>query len=596
MGWYANTIFHDTTITEGDYYIAKDLLKETVTAPVKESIEHLIKHDKINARRSETLSKQTLNALETQNQYALEQAQSTRELVEQAGVHNELLQSQNIEMELQTSKLSEVNFNLEAIGREMHNLTSLLDWRLAKITKLLSGMELSLKQLVEIAKTPSQTWAAEQFDIARDAYSNGLYEEALTYIENAISGTGSQTGYIMDHRYHFLKARVLFGNGNRHAHKLVDFTKAEQAFLKAERYSRIGSDKAMSLCGAALSACGQSKDGVAIAHLNSAKKKDPAHAETRYLLSKLHFKNGDIDTGESALREAYDRNIFYVSKSVADAESQNFVNSRDKVIMLLHNDMVKKIENKASVEFERYNRATIALEAHEMAKDPSLGETRVALEISTQYFQNLKLAKMTIYDANYFLNNFGTTKSMKMDKTTAAIDNDNSRINNVLNKHKDQMYQAKTAELPDVVDKKSLQRSLDRGDMEEKQIVIGSIIFLLTFIVIGVKFYFDNSPETGLGIFFTVVAAIIVAAILGLIFSIVIIPLYIVISKIFISGLVMKNADKIHKEQQEDRSQAKARKDSTVSAASTALKHEQKISNSQYDALDKIMNALTSSA
>ena len=592
MGWYANTIFHDTTVTEGDYYIAKDLLKETVAVPVKDSIARLIEHDKINARRSEALSKQTLSALETQNRHAAEQAQSTRELVEQAGARNELLQSQNIEMELQTSKLSEVNFNLEALGREMSGVKSLLDWRLSEITGLLSGMKLSLEQLVEIAKTPSQTWAAEQFDIARDAYSNALYDEALTYIENAISGTGSQTGYIMDHRYHFLKARVLFGDGDRRAHELVDFIKSEQAFLKAERYSRIGSDKAMSLCGAALSACGQGQDGVAMEHLNNAKKKDNTHPETRYILAKLHFKNNDIDKGESELRAAYDNDIFYVSKSVADAESQNFVNNRDKVIMQFHGDIVGSIKNKVAGEIARYSKANEALEGLNMTTDPSIQETHKALMDTVHYFKNLTPSAMSVYEANHYSDNFHHTIEMRASKGKAAISRDRQRTETSLGAAQSRMSRESNAALPSISDRENLKTSY-RGNKENMQWTIGGIIFILMFVGIGGWFYWDVRPVTGAGKFFTVVGALITAAIGSAIASIVVMPTYALLSHLFVNASASNNANKIQREQKEKRAEAEVHKDSKIGTARKVVVKQEEIEARQSEALGAVTKILS---
>ena len=500
MSWFTNSYMHGATITHGDYLAAQELLNMTVSVPVNDSIAQLIEHDKINATRSISIASQTLGAIETQNKYAAEQVGLSKKLVEQTEVSNELLQHQNIELELQTTKLSEVNFNLGELNEEVRNLGALLDWRLAKITDMIEGMGTSLQQLVEIAKTPSQTWAAEQFDIARDAYSNSLYEESFTYIGNAINGNGAQTGYLLDHRYHFLKARLLFGDGDPRTHKFVNFEQAEQSFLKAERYSRLGSDKAMSLCGAALCAGNLGNNSVAMRHLKNAKKADAEHTETRYLLSKLHFESGSNDIAEKELRAAYDLDIIYIKKSVEDAAIQTFQARRDKVILQLHHDFVNNIEGKISFESTQYGRAIKALEKLKMINDSSVSDTSKQLLANSQYYQTLKPSEMGIYTAYDFLIDFGDNVEKRKNWTRTAMSQDKNQTVKALNIKTKIVSDISRTPLPELVDKKEMKNSL----MSDDEVFWGlgqlAVFLMLLFMFapmfddyLGQKFYPDGS-------------------------------------------------------------------------------------------------------
>jgi len=59
----------------------------------------------------------------------------------------------------------------------------------------LGAVRASLQELVAIAKTPTETWAYEQFRYAREAMAQQLHPEAHEALLRAISGLGSHLGY-----------------------------------------------------------------------------------------------------------------------------------------------------------------------------------------------------------------------------------------------------------------------------------------------------------------------------------------------------------------------------------------------------------------
>ena len=72
----------------------------------------------------------------------------------------------------------------------------------------LGPMRQSLQELVRIATTPSQTWAYEQYQIAKDNFQRRLFAEAKESIMRAIDGHGSYVGYKTDFRFHFLLGAI----------------------------------------------------------------------------------------------------------------------------------------------------------------------------------------------------------------------------------------------------------------------------------------------------------------------------------------------------------------------------------------------------
>lgn len=75
------------------------------------------------------------------------------------------------------------------------DLDSTFRWGFGQVLGTLGGMSTSLAALLQIAKTPAQTAAYEQFEIARDAFRKSLYPECLEALGKAIFGDHTSPGY-----------------------------------------------------------------------------------------------------------------------------------------------------------------------------------------------------------------------------------------------------------------------------------------------------------------------------------------------------------------------------------------------------------------
>jgi hypothetical protein len=108
----------------------------------------------------------------------------------------ELVASSISEMGSQLSEGFEtVSWKLDDISEGIDALNAKFDWGFSRMIAGIGRVNDSLQELVAIAKTPAETWAYEQYEIARDAIRRGLYPEAAEALLKAINGHGDHVGY-----------------------------------------------------------------------------------------------------------------------------------------------------------------------------------------------------------------------------------------------------------------------------------------------------------------------------------------------------------------------------------------------------------------
>jgi hypothetical protein len=125
----------------------------------------------------------------------------------------------------------------DSIDAGFQDMAKIFEWGFSEMLVSLGRVNDSLDALIKIAKTPAQTWAYEQFEIARDEFRRGLYHESLESVLRAINGYGSNPGYKTEFRFHFLQGTIRLGSFKNSDPQLVDPADAEAAFLKAARYA-----------------------------------------------------------------------------------------------------------------------------------------------------------------------------------------------------------------------------------------------------------------------------------------------------------------------------------------------------------------------
>jgi tetratricopeptide (TPR) repeat protein len=230
-------------------------------------------------------------------------------------------------------------------------LSGIFEWGFSEMLISLGHINDSLVELLKITKTPAQTWAYEQFEMARDEFRRGLYSESLESVTKAISGYGSNPGYKTEFRFHFLQGTILLGSFKNSDPKIVDPAEAEAAFLLAARYasSDFPKEAASSLLCAGRAAFTQGKCDVAIQHTKNAIALDGRLVEAYYQAAQVQCALGRPAEASENLVTAicYDHN--YSIKAASDGDIGSYpemlkealVSAKNKLQMVFEEELGK---------------------------------------------------------------------------------------------------------------------------------------------------------------------------------------------------------------------------------------------------------------
>jgi hypothetical protein len=224
----------------------------------------------------------------------------------------------------QTRKMVEAAAGVRA---EIGEVNRTLDWGFSTMMLQLGAMNETLQKLLKAVKTPAQTAATEQFDIARDCVRRGLFPEALSAIDAALEGNTASPGYKMEWRFHFLKGTLHLGSFDNHDPAILDLAKAEACFLEAARYAMADypADSARALTAASWAALVQSRGDNAIAerartHVSRALVVFNNCADSYYQFAKVSAVLGHVDDLQPALFGAFTRCYELVARAFDDGD------------------------------------------------------------------------------------------------------------------------------------------------------------------------------------------------------------------------------------------------------------------------------------
>lgn len=246
---------------------------------------------------------------------------------------NQELQRENIAVLRDLS--SSVSAGFESISIEISDLSTgirelnaTFQWGFSELLTQAGRINDSLEELVRLAKTPAQTWAYEQFEIARDADRKGLFEEALEYLNRAINGYGGQTGYNLEYRFHFLLGRIRLGSFRNYSKDIVRLPEAERSFLYAARYAAQDAPKeaAQALLAAGWAAYCQGEMTKAGDYTRQAVSFDPKLAEAYFQLAKVSMHLNNAQDALAPLQQAIELDRGYTIKAAADEDFKRHEN------------------------------------------------------------------------------------------------------------------------------------------------------------------------------------------------------------------------------------------------------------------------------
>lgn len=243
------------------------------------------------------------------------------------------------QQEATAQTLERIEFSLESINRGIEEINWTFHWGLSHILARLGSIGDSIEDLVRIAKTPAQTWAYENFEHARDCFARGLHRDALDFVDRALTGYGSNTGYHVDHRFHYLKGLIKLGTYQNADPSVLDYPGAVNCFLAAVRYAGKDhpSDGALAYLGAAWGEYVQGHIEAAIAYTKEALRLSPKLAEAHFLSAKLLFAGEYPERAIESLGAAIRLDRTYSLKALIDGDCQSYAPLVDSMLQTLRN-------------------------------------------------------------------------------------------------------------------------------------------------------------------------------------------------------------------------------------------------------------------
>ena len=216
-----------------------------------------------------------------------------------------------------------LSYDMQEISSGVSKLNATFHWGFGQAIATIGRMNDTLEELLRIAKTPAQNAAYEQYEIARDAFRQGLYLECIESLDKAISGDHTSTGYKLGWRFHQMKGtlRLGFVNGDM---SLIDLVSAEESFALAARYAKTDypdhAAQAFLSAGWAAYCQGRMKEG--LVHTEQALAINPDLGEALFQAAKVHVALGEVDSALPLLSKAIDLDRFYSLKAAGDGDFQ----------------------------------------------------------------------------------------------------------------------------------------------------------------------------------------------------------------------------------------------------------------------------------
>ena len=247
----------------------------------------------------------------------------------------------------QNSLLAEISSTVSA---KMDEINGTLNWGFSEVIAGIGRLNDQIADLIKIARTPAQTWAYEQFDIARDAFRKDLYSESLRYLDRAINGAGGNVGYDIDFRFHFLKGIIFLGSEKNADPAIVNLHEAESSFLLAARYSRSDYPKEAAralLCAGRAAFCSRQLDR-ALQHTNESLAVSPAPlAEAHFQKAKIHCASGiNLDAAATSVVAAIQLDKLYGLKVCSDGDllphKPLIMQAIEEVRLLLEDEVIRE--------------------------------------------------------------------------------------------------------------------------------------------------------------------------------------------------------------------------------------------------------------
>ena len=314
-------------------YLQNGVFVDAVTNSVKEVPLAISRHSRELVGTLEELGQQNIHTAQVLESSTRELQQANRE--EFAVLKGEMREEFDALSESLDDGFEMISLDIQEVSKGVAEGNRLLFWGFRRMISDIGCVNDSLKQLVAIAKTPAQTWAYNQFEIAKDCIRRELYPEAFEALTRAINGFGDNTGYKTEFRFHYTLGTLYLGDvRDEKAHGILDFPKAEEAFNNATRYSRKDFPKEASVACAAAgwAALCQGRLEQALDYTQQAISLNPDFAEAHFQLAKILMHQDKSDDAIPSLRRAIVIELKYLFKALGDPDFKQHQNRVDQFL------------------------------------------------------------------------------------------------------------------------------------------------------------------------------------------------------------------------------------------------------------------------
>ena len=240
-----------------------------------------------------------------------------------------------------------ISTSLDVIARNIKNLGSVCEYGFTQIDIQLNFIDNSINRLIEIAKTPDQTWALEQYSIAQDALRRNLVEDAIVYVNRAICGYRERPGYPLDHRFYMFRGLIRLGNYNNFTSTMIDLGAATEDFLLAAKYSEHDNPRdharSLGLAGWASYCDGRMVD--AERHMRKSIETYPGDDRSRFELSKLLFHIGKDNEALKQFSTVLRHDWKYGLRAGSDDDFLKYRNDVENIIKSYAKDLKRDISS-----------------------------------------------------------------------------------------------------------------------------------------------------------------------------------------------------------------------------------------------------------
>lgn len=272
---------------------------------------------------------------------------------------------------------------LSGISDDIRDLNATVQWGFSNLVLAIGTVNDSLQELIRYSKSPAQTWAYEQFEIARDAFRQELYDDALQHLDRAINGFASQTGYRLEHRFHMLLGTIHIGSRDNTSPSIVSMEKAEQAFVDAAKYARRDhlEEAGRALLGASWAAYCQGNMDAARQYSEAAVTSYPKLGDAHFQLAKVLMHTDAPDKALAPLRCAIQLDRKYAVTAAADGDFQAHQTKVDGLLAALREE-AKQVAHATLTEVDQAIASAVALsvESYAFPKYATVDEPRQRLE------------------------------------------------------------------------------------------------------------------------------------------------------------------------------------------------------------------------